>query len=149
MYNPQELMHRAKPEKVELIYRSRDMRTVVEDKFELTPPEDEVEEVATKMSGAFWQKMKKTKKAREEAQHALQLGVQLNMFERTVDAAKQTRSRKRPPKVSGDYGERMEGYQGQKRSGKGSDQDRRERDGGGFGLAPANKGAVDSERPKE
>ena len=94
VYDPQELSRPGDPPKVDLVFRSKDIRTVENDTFEMShAPEPEKEE-STDMPGWWWKEQKKKKKAREEAQHKLQLGVQLNMFEKTVSGA-QNKSRKK------------------------------------------------------
>ena len=140
LYDPIELMRRDRPEKVELVYRSRDMRTT-EEPFAMThdpePPAEDEEGKKTEMPGWYWQKMKKAKQAREEAQHALELGIQLNFFEHTVDGAKNVPQRKRAPRVSQDYGERMEGFEGEKRRGQGKGAASTDRPPGVYGLSGA------------
>jgi hypothetical protein len=92
----------------------------IDEVFEMShdPPAEEVPNEA--MPGWWWKEQKKKKRAREEAQHDLELGIQLNMFENTVAGARNVPAKPRPPRVSESYGEGMEGASGEKRRGKGT-----------------------------
>tara|TARA_Y100001938_G_scaffold142502_2_gene213873 strand:- start:33612 stop:34112 length:501 start_codon:yes stop_codon:yes gene_type:complete len=91
----------------------------VEETFDLAPPEQEVEKPKKKLPGWMYAKMKKEKKAREAAQHDIQYRTQLNMFDGTTAGARNERRTAPPPPTPESYGDAMEGASGQKRRGRG------------------------------
>ena len=95
IYDPRELSKPEATHKVDLVYRNKDLRAVEKDTFELSHDPELEKEESTDMPGWWWKEQKKKKKAREEAQHKLQLGVQLNMFEKTVSGAQNKTHKKR------------------------------------------------------